>query len=87
MDAMEQVCFGRAATFGGMFPGKNIMQYTDDLVIQSLVAISPSKNGTILRCHWHNEQELCYDHFHRLLTDEGVCYTFNAFNSRDLYTE
>lgn len=86
-EAIEQSCFGSAVTFANMYPGKDMTQYTDDLVIKTMVDISLTQNGTILRCNWRNYLEECYDQFHPILTDDGICYTFNALNSYDLYTD
>lgn len=44
-------------------------------------------NYTMMACRWRNDVGRCEKFFKTILTEEGVCFTFNSLNSHDIYTE
>lgn len=44
-------------------------------------------NETLFNCHWKGKTDSCLRLFTPVLTDEGVCFTFNALNSHEIFTE
>lgn len=48
---------------------------------------APSLNETLFRCTWHRQDVNCSDIFKEILTDEGLCFTFNNYNASELYNE
>ena len=42
----------------------------------------------LTNCHWRDKTQSfsCYTRTTPILTDEGPCFTFNALNSHDMYT-
>lgn len=42
-------------------------------------------SNTFRNCKWRGTTERCEDLFHELITDDGLCYTFNMQNYQDLY--
>lgn len=44
-------------------------------------------NDTIDKCWWESKITDCWGLFKPVLTEEGVCYTYNSLNSHDIYTE
>lgn len=49
--------------------------------------IAPSLEDTVSRCDFSYNYTLgCGDLFQTTITEEDVCYSFNAMNSRDIYT-
>lgn len=49
--------------------------------------VAPTLNETLFRCTWHRQDVNCSDIFKEVLTDEGVCFTFNQLNASELYNE
>ncbi|XP_013112148.2 pickpocket protein 28-like [Stomoxys calcitrans] len=40
-----------------------------------------------LACKWFGAEDICVDLLTESFTEDGLCYTFNAFNGTDLYRE
>lgn len=49
--------------------------------------VAPTLNETLFRCTWHRQDVNCSDIFKEILTDEGLCFTFNYYNASELYNE
>lgn len=49
--------------------------------------VAPSLNETLFRCTWHRQDVNCSEIFKEILTDEGICFTFNYLNASELYNE
>ncbi|KAG4070463.1 hypothetical protein HA402_005695 [Bradysia odoriphaga] len=60
---------------------------TDNSIIDLLKRMAPSFNDTMMLCKFRNKMEYCDDYFEEVLTDEGLCFTFNMINSKELYRE
>lgn len=39
-----------------------------------------------VECHWQHLSINCSKHFLPVLTEEGVCYTFNGLSPQEIYT-
>lgn len=82
MEAVSQVCDSHLTDkfkIGG--------DWTDYNVTEMLKRMAPSFNETMMLCKFRNKLEYCDDFFEEVLTDEGLCFTFNMINSKELYRE
>ncbi|XP_047000469.1 pickpocket protein 28-like [Schistocerca americana] len=60
---------------------------TDDSAIDFLLEVAPSLWDTVRRCRWQSKDISCGELFDTIITDEGVCYTFNGIEYEDFFTE
>lgn len=80
MEAVAQICDAHLTDSFEL--GKNFTDYSIFDIIQD---VAPTFNDTMFFCKWRNENNYCTKFFQPILTEEGVCYTFNVLNSRDIY--
>lgn len=52
-----------------------------------LEALTPRLSPTLFSCKWRNEQMRCDTIFAQILTEEGICYTFNNLNQDEIFRE
>lgn len=81
-----QIChlidFTEYIDFGEKFANETIYDVIKDM--------APSLDGercVLSTCRWQLKYKDCPALFKPILTEEGLCFTFNALNSRDIYTE
>lgn len=65
--------------FGNLTIGKECIDYIREL--------SPTFSEVFEYCEFGNVGYLCEELFSEIITEEGLCYTFNILNSMDLYKE
>lgn len=61
--------------------------FTNSEFFNVLNEIAPTYNDTMFFCKWRNEANFCNEYFRTTITEEGVCYTYNALNSHEIYTD
>ncbi|EDW26343.1 GL26473 [Drosophila persimilis] len=63
--------------------GKNTKKGME--IIDSLTEVSPLFDDTYLNCKWRNMPVKCSDIFHKFVTEDGVCYSFNSLSPAEIY--
>lgn len=80
---MMQVCddepFFGVSPFGNETITKECVHYLKEL--------SPTLKDVFSYCEFGNKFFLCEELFSEIITEEGLCYTFNILNSTDLFEE
>lgn len=61
--------------------------FTDNRIYEVLKEIAPNFTDTMFFCKWRNTPSYCQSYFEPILTEEGVCFTFNDLRLQDIYTE
>uniref|UniRef100_A0A1A9WD09 Pickpocket protein 28 n=1 Tax=Glossina brevipalpis TaxID=37001 RepID=A0A1A9WD09_9MUSC len=56
-------------------------------IIGRLSEIMPAFNETFLRCKWRNSLQNCANLFHKFITDDGICYSFNSLSVEEIYRQ
>ncbi|EDW17776.1 pickpocket protein 28 [Drosophila mojavensis] len=54
-------------------------------IIDTLTEVKPLFNDTFLDCKWRNSPTKCKEIFHKVVTEDGVCYSFNALSPAEIY--
>lgn len=49
--------------------------------------VAPTFDETMFVCKWRNSLTNCSDIFEEIMTEEGLCFTFNVLNSKELYND
>lgn len=62
-------------------------EFMNDTIYDIIREMAPSLNDTMLECMWQYDVDNCSELFRPILTDEGLCFTFNAINSHEMYTK
>lgn len=44
-------------------------------------------NDTIIECYWLDDPVACDEIFTPVITEEGVCYSFNMLDRSEIYKE
>lgn len=78
---MSQVCDPRTenTTVGNFVT-------TPDL-ISILEELTPPMADYLFRCKWRNLPMACEEIFSKILTEEGICYTFNNLDQSEIFRE
>ncbi|CAG9564748.1 unnamed protein product [Danaus chrysippus] len=53
--------------------------------VENIKELSPKINDTFHSCRWKNFLSDCLDIFLPIITEEGVCYTFNTLGAEELF--
>lgn len=59
----------------------------DESIFDVINDISINVSDSLFRCMNFNTRTDCLNHFIPVLTGEGLCFTINALNSHDIYTD
>lgn len=81
-EALIHICqfqFPNDFTFGPKFVNESIYEVIKD--------IAPNLNDTLIECMWQYEYRHCSEFFAPVLTEVGACFTFNALNTHEIYTD
>lgn len=79
-EAISQVC---DAHLNAGFDIGNLT--VDPDIVQTLKDLSPKLDEQLFQCKWRNAPDTCQDLFSPILTEEGMCFTFNTLNANEMF--
>lgn len=82
MEALSHLCRLNPIVLDKLEPSS-----LNESIYQLIYEMAPTLNKTLTFCMWQNQKISCADHFQPIFTEKGLCFTFNALNSRDIYTD
>lgn len=62
-------------------------KFVNESIYDVITDMAPNFDYVMLSCRWHYQFESCSKHFVPLLTEDGLCFAFNALNSHEVYTK
>ncbi|XP_031639513.1 pickpocket protein 28-like [Contarinia nasturtii] len=62
-------------------------KFTDDSIYNLIEEMAPNLTYTMHECRWQQKKINCVEYFIPMVTGAGLCFAFNALNSRDIYTD
>lgn len=62
-------------------------EFATELIYNIIREIAPPTIVSFYVCFWLGGYKSCSDIFTPVLTDQGLCYSFNALNSHEIYTD
>lgn len=54
-------------------------------LLKHLRAVAPTLSEIFYKCEWQGHQRNCPELFQEIITEEGVCFTFNFLNAPEVY--
>lgn len=61
--------------------------YSDSSILKIIQDLAPSFNDTMYQCKFLDEKKSCENLFFPIITEEGLCYTFNAMSMNEMATD
>lgn len=62
-------------------------KFANDSIYEVLEDLAPNRDYTINACQWQQKKVNCIEYMSPIMTNHGVCFSFNALNSQDMYTD
>lgn len=62
-------------------------EYLDDQFLATIKDIAPDFEETFVECSLFGNSKKCDKLFYPIITERGLCYTFNSLNLRDIVTD
>lgn len=82
MEALSHICqfnFPKTIRWGQNFTNSSIYDTLED--------IAPSLNYSMFKCSWLNQNAPCSTYFTPVLSENGLCFSFNTLNSNEMFSD
>lgn len=62
-------------------------QYSDETIVDQIIDMAPKIDEIMISCKFRNEYKDCHELFTMSITDEGLCYSFNALHNSEIVSD
>lgn len=62
-------------------------KYANDSIYDIIQEIAPNLEDSMFACKWQDRFVPCSQLVVPILTENGLCFTFNAINSHEIYSD
>lgn len=62
-------------------------QQADSSILNEIFDMAPDLDDSLRHCNWLHDSHNCSDFFVPIITEEGLCFSFNTLNSNEIYTD
>lgn len=62
-------------------------KFASESIYGQIEEIAPRLQDILLFCMWAYFDNICYKIIVPIMTEDGLCFTFNAMNSHEMYTD
>lgn len=81
LEAFDHICADKTAS---PYQKHN---FTSESIYDVIEGMAISLDDNVHKCWFHGKQIDCTKHLVPIFTEGGLCFTFNALNSHDIYSD
>lgn len=82
LKVLLHLCYNLRAEFDS-----SVDHFANAPLFSTIIEMAPVLDDTVRLCNWFDGLKNCSDLFVPVITEEGLCFSSNALNSNEIYTD